>query len=264
VQRRRTVELSFPGAGGGTSSPFARFESEGLIPPPSEDTVMQSPQDFRSAPPEFHPEFGYFWPAAQTRRIARIGLAATACGALFGAIAVLAMTPHPDPDAVRIESALTVTPLESPAPTVASNPTPVVAAAATPTIAAPEPAVPAKPCKEQTWPYLDGKCTNGTPIKQDQVRVLRPEAPAQSAPALVVPATPSDVTAAAQLPETPAAKSKKAQKVAQSRQRKRRGYDDMAEADPRSRYGDPRSAYAAPSGGRYEQPPARRDWGWGW
>jgi hypothetical protein len=224
---------------------------------------MPSPNDFRSAPPEFHPEFGYFWPAAHTRRIVRIGLASTAFGALFGAIAVLAMTPRPDPDLARAETASAAAPVEGrvdvAASTAASNPTVEMPAPA----AAQPSAAPVKTCKEQTWPYLDGKCLNGAPRKRQQVRVLRPEEPAQSATAQIVPAMPSDVTAAAQMPETPMAAPKKRQKTTQTRQRKRRDIDEAAEMDLRNRYADPRSAYAAPYGTRY-QPPPRRDFGWGW
>jgi hypothetical protein len=222
---------------------------------------MPSRSDFRSEPPEFHPEFGYFWPAAHTRRVVRLGIATTAFGALFGAIAVLAMTPRPDPDLMRAETALMAAPADNPATTEASAPT-AVAAAPMPAEAAPQPVAappaPAKPCNEQTWPYLDSKCLNGTPPKRPHVRIFRPEAPAQSAPAQVVPAAPSQTTAAAHTPEPPVATPKKRQKAAQTRERRRRDGGAMVEVDPRARYADPRSAYATP----YDRQPSRRDWGW--
>jgi hypothetical protein len=228
---------------------------------------MPSRFDFRSQPPEFHPEFGYFWPAAHTRRIVRIGLASMAFGVVFGGIAVLAMTPRPDPDLMRAETALLAAPADNPVAVEAPAPTPV-AAGLIPGAEAPQPlaasAAPAKPCNEQTWPYLDSKCLNGTPPKRQHVRIFRPEAPAQSAPAQVVPAAPSEVTAAAHVPEPPVATAKKRQKAAQTRERRRRDSGEVAEVDPRARYADPRNAYASPYE-RYDryQPP-RRDGGWGW
>src|SRR5256885_3483250 len=77
--------------------------------------------------PEFHPEFGYLWPAANTRRMMRIGLFATAFGAMVGAIAAIGMTHRPDPDAQRAQTALAV---ETP-PTVGAAPATTAAAAVT-------------------------------------------------------------------------------------------------------------------------------------
>jgi hypothetical protein len=221
-----------------------------------EDVTMPSPYEFRSVSREFHPEFGYFWPATHTRRIVRIGLAAAAFGALFGAIAVLAMTPRVDTDVARAETVLMATAAESPA--AVQTPAPEAIGATGAPAAAQTPAAAAKPCKEQTWPYLDRKCLNGTSPKHPQVRVFRPETPAKSAPTHTVAVTPSDVTAAAHMSEPPVAQTPKQRQKTATRQRTRR---DSREVDGRGRYADPRSAYASP----YDRaPPPRRDWGWGW
>ena len=214
------------------------------------------PQVLPPTPPEFHPEFGYIWPAAHTRRVVRVGLMSTAFGLLFGAIAVLAMTPRADPDVGRAATALSAVPVDEPATVGAATSAAPVAPVetATPTVAAKQPA--AKSCKEQTWPYLEGKCLNNTTRKRQPVRVLKPETPAQSAPAQVVPASEPEITAAGKTQEPPKA-AKKREKTAKTRQRER----DREFADrERGRYADPRSAYASPYVSRYEMAP--RGWGW--
>jgi hypothetical protein len=225
------------------------------------------------APPELHPEFGYFWPAAHTRRLMRVGLMATAFGGLFGAIAVLAMSPRPDPDLTHAATALSAVSVDEPA-AVAAVPSaaPVVPGVATAAPAAPvgtvmppvtavpvtavlakEPTAAAKSCKEQTWPYLEGTCLNNTTRKRQPARVLKPETPAQSAPAQVVQAP--EITASAKTQE-PSKASRQREKTAKARQRERKRDREFADRE-RSRYVDPRSAYASPY--VYE---ARRGWGW--
>jgi hypothetical protein len=229
---------------------------------------MTSPQVLPPTPPEFHPEFGYFWPAAQGRRLMRVGLMSTAFGVLFGAIAVLAMSPRPDPDLAHAATALSAVSVDEPT-TVGTVPSPAPVARASAnaapsapvgtlmppvtTVLAKEPAATAaKSCKEQTWPYLEGTCLNTSARKRQPARVLKPETSAQSAPAQVVPAP--EITAAAKSQE-PSKASSKREKRAKARQRER----DREFADrERGRYVDPRSAYAGPY--VYETP--RRGWGW--
>jgi hypothetical protein len=218
---------------------------------------MPTPQVIPPAPPEFHPEFGYFWPAAQSRRLMRVGLMSTAFGLLFGAIAVLAMPPRPDPDLAHAATALSAVSVDEPATTEAapSAAPPITAASATAapssavgTVMAPatavlanEPGAAAKSCKEQTWPYLEGTCLNNSARKRQPARVLRPETSAQSAPAQVVQAP--EITAAAKTQETSKVSSRR-EKKAKARQRER---DRESVADrERAGYVDPRSAYASP------------------
>jgi hypothetical protein len=221
---------------------------------------MGPPQVFPPVPPELHPEFGYIWPAAHTRRMVRVGLMSTAFGLLFGAIAVLAMSPRADPDPARAATALSAVPADEPA-TVGATTSAVPAIpveTAMPSVTAALPKQPTatagKSCKEQTWPYLEGKCLNNATRKRQPVRVLKPEAPAQSAPAQVVPASVPEITAVAKTQKPPKA-AKKREKTAKTRQRDREAVDT-----DRGRFADPRSAYASPYGSRYETP--RRAWGW--
>jgi len=237
--------------------------------------------------PEFHPEFGYLWPAANTRRMMRIGLFATAFGAMVGAIAAIGMTHRPDPDAQRAQTALAV---ETP-PTVGAAPATTAAAAVTavpPTIttapnaaAVPPPrGTAAASCKEQTWPYLDGKCIKNSTRKRQQVRVLKPETPAPSTPAEAATTTAPETTAVVKPEEPPKASKKREKKTAETRQRRRdrdreyadtdrsRAYNDRGRGDfERGRYvDDSRSAYAGPYERRYEPYERRYETrgGWGW
>jgi hypothetical protein len=237
--------------------------------------------------PEFHPEFGYLWPAAHTRRMMRIGLFATAFGAMVGAIAAIGMTHRPDPDAQRAQTALAV---ETP-PTVGAAPATTAAAAVTavtPTIttapnvaAVPPPrGTAAASCKEQTWPYLDGKCIKNSTRERQQVRVLKPETPVEPAP-VEAAAAPTPETTAVVKPEEPLKASKKREKkTVGTRQRRRdrdrefadtdrsRTYSDRGRVDfERGRYvDDTRSAYAGPYERRYEPYERRYETrgGWGW
>ena len=262
---------------------------------------MTSPPVMPPVQPEFHPEFGYLWPAVHTRRMVRIGLLSTAFGAMVGAIASIAMTHRGDPDAVRAQSALateapstvgtapptTAVPMPAATPSVAAGnaAAPIVSAGTAaapaagssqqmPSVTAvqsqePPPATAATSCREQTWPYLDGKCLKNTARKKHQVRVLKPETPTQSAPAETAPAATTPATTAAVKPQDSSKAAKKREnKSVQRRERRRdrefvdteRGHDIERDRDiDRHRYVDPRNAYASPYEPRYE---VRGGWGW--
>ena len=79
---------------------------------------MPSPLALLPTPPEFHPEFGYIWPAAHNRRLMRIALTSTAAGALFGIIVALVMTSRADPDVARTATALSVAPAPAQEPAI--------------------------------------------------------------------------------------------------------------------------------------------------
>ena len=76
------------------------------------------PSHFCQTPTEFHPEFGYIWPAAHNRRLMRIALTSTAAGALFGIIVALVMTSRADPDVARTATALSVAPAPAQEPAI--------------------------------------------------------------------------------------------------------------------------------------------------
>jgi hypothetical protein len=213
---------------------------------------MLSPQDLPPVPPEFHPEFGYIWPAVHTRRMVRIGLMSAAFGVLCGAIAVLATTPRTDSDAERTATVLAAVSPDEPAAVGAAT---SVAPVASVEMATP-PVVAAKGCNDQTWPYLESGCLNSAARKRQPARVLKPEAPAQSAPAQVVPASGPEITAAAKI-DAPSKAAKKREKTAKTR---RQGRDREVADRERGPYADPRSAYASPYASRYDTP--RRGWGW--
>jgi hypothetical protein len=228
--------------------------------------------------PEFHPEFGYFWPASHTRRMMRIALISTVFGVLVGVIAVVAMTPRSDPDAVHAQTAF------EPVSTVGAATSPTAAApeaVATPIVAAERtlppvaseamPAVASVSCQEQTWPYLDGRCLKSNTRKKQQVRVVKPEASAQSAS---VEADPAPETTAAVKEEPPRASKKREKKSAKTRERRRdrefeesdRGREIQRDREiqrgryaDRDRYLDLRRTYASPYESRYEM---RGGWGW--
>jgi hypothetical protein len=236
-------------------------------------------------PPEFHPEFGYFWPASHTRRMMRIALISTVFGVLVGVIAVVAMTPRSDPDAVRAQTAFEASSTVGAATSSVGAATSATAAApepaATPTVAAESaqppvaseamPAAASVSCQEQTWPYLDGKCLKSNTRKKQQVRVLKPETSAQSAS---VEADAAPETTAAVKEEPTRASKKREKKSAKTRERRRhrefeendRGRDIPRDREiqrgryvDRDRYLDPRRAYASPYESRYDM---RGGWGW--
>ena len=65
------------------------------------------------SPDRFHPEFGYLCPTPRFRSTLRVSLVAGVLGAMTGAVGVLAMVlPHPSPDRVRSETALTLSPAD--------------------------------------------------------------------------------------------------------------------------------------------------------
>jgi hypothetical protein len=209
---------------------------------------MPSPLAVPPAPPEFHPEFGYFWPAAHNRRLVRIALTSTAAGALFGIIAALAMTSRADRDVAPTAAALSVAPAQDPVivGSVPAQTTPVRAAAT-------ESPVVTKSCNEQTWPYLESKCLNKE--TQQPARILKPEAPAQSALARVVQPPEAEITTAAKAEARP--KAKKREKTSKRRRDRDR---EFAATDRGGRYVDSRDAYAMPYQPRYEA----RGSAWGW
>lgn len=214
---------------------------------------MPSPLTLPPAPPEFHPEFGYIWPAAHNRRLLRIALASTAAGALFGIIVALVMTSRADPDVAHTATALSVAPAPAQDPVIvgpAAVPTkPVPAAAA-------ESPVITKSCNEQTWPYLDSKCLNNHTPKPQPARILKPEAPTQSALAQVVQPPEAEKTTAAGKAEAKP-KAKKREKTTKRRRNRDR---EFAATDGGARYVDSGGAYAAPYPPRYEA----RGPAWSW
>jgi hypothetical protein len=209
---------------------------------------MPSPLTPRPAPPEFHPEFGYIWPAAHNRRLMRIALTSTAAGALFGVIVALVMTSRADPDLAQTTTALSAAPTQEQGIVgPASAPTTPVSAAA-----AESPAV-TKSCNEQTWPYLDSKCLNNKTRKPQPARILKPEVPTQSALAQVAQPPEAETTAAVKAEAKP--KARKREKTT----RRRRDLDrEFAAADRRGRYAD--SSNATPYPPRYEA----RGPAWAW
>jgi len=180
----------------------------------------------------------------------RIALTSTAAGALFGIIAALVMTSRADRDVAPTATALSVPPAQEPV-IVGSVPaqTAPVRAAAT------ESPVVSKFCNEQTWPYLDGKCLNKETQKQQPARILKPEAPAQSAPARVVQPPEAEITTAARAEAKP--KAKKPEKTSKHRRDRDR---KLAATDRRGRYVDSGEAYATPYAPRYEA--SGSAWSW--
>ena len=241
----------------GTSRPFRRSRVVA-----HRGIAMPSPQVLPPAPPEFHPEFGYLWPAAHTRRVVRVGLMSTAFGVLFGAIAVLAMSPRADPDVARAATALSAVPVDEPA-TVGPRHLPRLRPLSKrrrrpwlPHCRSNRPPQPPNRAKSRLGLISRASASTTRRRKRQPARILKPEAPAQSAPAQVVPASTPEITAAAKT-EAPPKAAKKREKTAKTRQRER----DREFADrERGRYADPRAAYASPYGSRYEAPPRR--WGW--
>ena len=204
---------------------------------------MPSTHVVHPAATEFHPEFGYLCPGPQLRRMVRVALISTALGATVGAAGVLALMPRGEPSLMRAETALAAVAADE------SVAAPAVTAGGE-EIVQPPSAVGAKPCTAQTWPYLDSNCLSGFERKWQDLRVLRPEEPAQSAPAQVMPVTTPEMGATKSMAD-PKVPSKKKEKTAERRRNKR----SKPFAEP-----DARSAYATPYERRYEQP--RRDWGW--
>jgi hypothetical protein len=213
---------------------------------------MPSPLALPPTPPEFHPEFGYILPAAHNRRLMRIALTSTAAGALFGIVVALVMTSRTDPDVAPIATALSVAPAPAQEPVIAgpaSAPAKPVRAAAT------EAPVVTKSCTEQTWPYLDSKCLNNETQKPQPARILKPEAPAQSAPARFVQPPEAEITTAAKSEAKP--KAKKREKTSQRRRDPDR---EFAATDRGGRYVDSGNPYATPYPPRYEA----RGPAWSW
>jgi hypothetical protein len=226
-----------------------------------------------SSSPEFHPEFGYFCPTPQFRRIIRVACRATGFGVALGALAVLALMPRHDPDQPRTTAATTAAPIEDAAATVGARVPATILREPPPPIPAPAPATPAaqanpppaaaapaaanagKACKEATWPYFDSNCLWGPPA-QRPARAQAPDPPVEAAPPPPAAETGNAAKAAA------AAKKKRDAAAAQSRARKR---DKAREAREEP---EPRNAFASPygfSGHPIHRESSRRDWnGWSW
>jgi hypothetical protein len=179
----------------------------------------------------------------------RIALTSTAAGALFGIIVALVMTSRADPDVARTATALSVAPAPAQEPAIVGPASAPIRAAAT------ESPVVAKSCNEQTWPYLDSKCLNNETRKPQPARILKPEAPAQSAPAPVVQPPEAEITTAAKAEAKP--KAKKREKTSKRRRDRDR---EFAATDRGGRYGDSGNAYATPYPPRYEA----RGPAWSW
>lgn len=170
---------------------FQAFPDREAMPggPYAEQAIMPLGEDF-------HPEFGYFCPSPAIRRRVRQGLIAAAAGAVCAGVLVLVVMPR----SAESDTALTlVTGDES-----AGAPNSPQSDAAPARVAA------SKPCREQTWPYLESKCLSGKTQHPRQVRLLPPNAPAK--PAI----TQSSVFAAAE----------KAPAAAKKLRRTQRAYDD--------------------------------------
>jgi hypothetical protein len=205
--------------------------------------------------PEIHPEFGYFCPSPDFRRRARLVLLTAGIGAIFGAAGVLALAPRADP-AHGPEAALAAAALAAPAPEPSSlgseSAPPTTGTVATPTATAS-----AKSCKEQTWPYLDDKCLSGKLRRWHHVRVLPPDAPAQSASSSV------DTASTITQPESTNAASKKPEK-SRPRRAKTRNRDRDYESDARSAYATRYGGTSYDRGAYYERPSRQNRDGWSW
>jgi hypothetical protein len=160
-------------------------------------------------PTEFHPEFGYLVPSPQLRRVMLVALVAALGGALFGGAGVLALNARQD-RAVAVDVPAVATAQIADA---AMQP----GAGFAPVADIVEPvAASAKPCAEQTWPYLDRKCVTGITSRFRHVRMLPPEMrsraePVKSADAANERATPPEPEA------TPTKKRKSASRRTRSR-----------------------------------------------
>lgn len=218
---------------------------------------MPAPRVGPEAPPEFHPEFGYFWPAPQFRRVLRVALISTACGAAVGALAVFAgLSARGGGDRTSAAGApaslATVGRADSSAEHAPAHSAEVAPAATRENEAS-------GGCRGQTWPYLAGDCLAKSeslkPMGKD-VRVLRPDQPAQSAPAMVI-AAPSGKEALKAEAEATAAKTAAAAREEVKKERRHRHVRRARRPAEPENY----EAYAMPYRGRYEP---RRDWGWQW
>jgi len=206
--------------------------------------------DFRVSPPQIHPEFGYFCPAPQTRRLVRVSFVAALVGLALGAVTVAALTRGPEAPVIAASSTVEKAQAETVGLALASADAGEAAGAS---------AAATVSCAEQTWPFLDRPCLRGSSGWQN-VRVL-PIPTAGRAPVV----EPSEIVDAnpPELP-TPAASTLKREKTAQGRHHRR-------SRAHRERDHESRRAYAARSSGRYDYEsswyarPRRDAWnGWGW
>ncbi len=140
-------------------------------------------------PEDLHPEFGYLAPKAPLRRNLRVGLLAGIVGLVLGGVAVMALAARSKPEVAKPEPTLAFASIDevATAPAAASpepvaDPIPASTTPGTPTGVTPPPGAAAKPCKEQTWPYLGSNCLTGTTHRWRRIRVLPPDTPTQTAP----------------------------------------------------------------------------------
>jgi hypothetical protein len=137
-----------------------------------------------SFPTEFHPEFGFLVPSPELRRVIRITVVAALIGAVFGGAGVFALTARPQdrgPAPAEPTFAIAQTVEVRPAGGGEARPT-AGSEFAVASNRSPQPSVAAKPCNEQTWPYLDRKCLTGVVTRWRHVHVLPPDAGAKAAP----------------------------------------------------------------------------------
>jgi len=251
---------------------------------------MPSAHDFNPPPHGVHPEFGYLCPSRQVRQTVRVALAAAAFGITVGAAGAFVLTPRHDPDLARPQTAATGAPstigqvtassqgnTDAQAAAAAATSAPIAPHATAPAAnagtpdgsatpstragtgkAEPSAALAARRCQDQAWPFLDSKCMTGAGRKSRNVRVVPASDPAQAAraaPAAPTAASPTETSVAAANPPDPVATpTKKRNKTAQNRQRRRNR--DLEDYDPRTAYGAP-----------YElrpEPPRRSAWSWSW
>jgi hypothetical protein len=177
-----------------------------------------------------------------------VAIICTVCGAAIGAVAVFSgISRRSSADA------------ESAAPPPAALSTVGLARSSESTSAVTPRLESANSCREQTWPYLHDKCLAGSdPASAARdVRVLRPEQPAQSAPAMIIEAPSGREAVKAEADAAVAKNTAKAKEAAQKENRRRHARRVRQPANS-----DSYEADAAPYRERYE--PRRSDWGWGW
>jgi hypothetical protein len=233
---------------------------------------------------QFHPEFGYICPSPQARRMLRLAILCGVCGAIAGAAGVfVGISNWHGKQTERAAAAAAAVPVvastEDADSKIATDGTATTGAKfATGThgttdanlatvgraTAATKPLAPSssagKPCSEQPWPYLESKCLSRAAGQRDsakKVRVLRPDEPAKSAPAVVMeqPAAKDVVKGEREAPD-------KSKGVQSTRRQRSARHHHVRHA--RSQYRDADDAYETrylyvrPYPRRYEPP------GWDW
>jgi hypothetical protein len=183
-----------------------------------------------SFPMEFHPEFGFLAPSPQVRRVIRTAAIAALIGAVFGGAGVFALGARSERAGGPAEPGLAVAQTAEDISTVGG---PLVLASHN----ASEPVVSAKPCKEQTWPYLDRKCLTGIVTRWRHVRVLPPDARAEAGP-INAPELNSEGVKPSEPSATPSKKRKSAKRRSRNRDEGDTGNDFASSREPRQDRGD--------------------------